>query len=293
DHHSAHPGSYGHGRTGVWASAKTRDAIWDALWARRTYALTGDRIELQFTVNGQPMGAVLPDTSHREIAFHVIGGAPLDYVDVIKNGMLLRRLSQVDFREAAPTQMVHTKLLLEVGWGARGVRVDWDVRFGISQGRLLGVEPRFRGPEVVAPQEADRNAAQHSHTAHWEREGDSAVRFRAVTYGNPNNLTPATQGMCLDVEMPQDGEVWAEINGRSVRFELHDLVKGARSGRLGEIDSPAYRFHRAPRWGELEWRGAFEDPASAGDRDDVYYLRVRQANDQWAWSSPVWVRAGG
>ncbi len=76
DHHSAHPGSYGHGRTGVWASAKTRDAIWEALWARRTYALTGDRIEVQFSVDGEPMGAVLPSRPHRRSDSAVIGGAP-------------------------------------------------------------------------------------------------------------------------------------------------------------------------------------------------------------------------
>jgi hypothetical protein len=292
DHHSAHPGSYGHGRTGLWACAKTRDAIWEALWARRTYALTGDRIEVQFSVNGEPMGTVLPHTSDREIEFRVVGGAPIDCVDVIKNGVVLRRFSQVDFsqREAAT---LRTKLLLEVGWGARGVRADWDVQFGISGGRLLAVEPRFRGPEIVAPQEADPTAEPHHHDSHWEREGDRAVRFATITYGNPNNLTPAMQGMCLDVELPLDGEVWAEINGRNVRHALVELLDGARSGRLGEIDSPCYRFHRAPRWEELEWDAAFVDLASMGVGDDVYYLRVRQVNDQWAWSSPIWVRGGG
>ena len=41
DHHSAHPGSYGHGMTGLWANDCTREAIWEALYKRRTYALTG------------------------------------------------------------------------------------------------------------------------------------------------------------------------------------------------------------------------------------------------------------
>ncbi len=34
----------------------TREGIFDALRSRRTYALTGDRIELDFQLNGQPMG---------------------------------------------------------------------------------------------------------------------------------------------------------------------------------------------------------------------------------------------
>ncbi len=297
DHHSAHPGSYGHGRAGVWASANTREAIWEALWARRTYALTGDRIIVQFALDGAPMGAVLSGQRRREITFNVVGGAPLDAVDIIKNGSLLRRFSPTSSpagagpakQTAATGDPVHTKLLLEVGWGARGVRVDWDVRFGISGGRLLAVEPRFRGAEVVAPQEADPTVDQQGHTSHWTREGEHAVAFRTVTHGNPNNMTPATQGMCLEAELPLDAEVWAEINGRCVSYPVHYLVEGARAGRLGKIDSPAYRFHRAPRWDELAWQGAFEDD-DAPDEDAVYTLRVRQSNDQWAWSSPIWVR---
>ncbi len=300
DHHSAHPGSYGHGRTGLWAQAKTRAAIWEALWARRTYALTGDRIGVQFAINDQPMGAVLPGDGRREIAFDVIGGAPLDCVDVIKNGAVLRRFSAPDFPQRAmgvgpgvsalrDGEVLHTKLLLELGWGARNVRVDWDVRFGISEGKLLAIEPRFRGAEVVAPQEADPGVHQRNHTSQWTYEGELGVAFRTVTHGNPNNMTPATQGMCLEVEVPAAGEVWAEINGHRVSFPVEALLEGARAGRLGKIDSPAYRFHRAPRWEELAWRGSFDD-VTAPDDDAVYYLRVRQANDQWAWSSPIWVR---
>ena len=35
DHHSAHPGSYGHGRLAVWAPGLIRDAIWEAIQQRR------------------------------------------------------------------------------------------------------------------------------------------------------------------------------------------------------------------------------------------------------------------
>jgi len=91
--------------------------------------------------------------------------------------------------------------------------------------------------------------------------------------------------------MPAGAEVWAELNGRREVHTLADLRAGARAGRLGKIDSPSYRFHRAPAWGELAWQAAFEDAAPSRDGTDVYYLRVRQSNDEWAWSSPIWVSA--
>jgi hypothetical protein len=305
DHHSAHPGSYGHGRTGFWAGALTRDAIWSALQARRTYALTGDRIRVTFTLNDRPMGAVAPPADRRRIAFHVVGGAPIDAVDVVKNNALLRRFSRCDVSRDGDSMVgapVHTKLLLEVGWGPRGVRQDWDVRFTLSAGRLLAVEPRFRGPEVVTPvdvaADALASALAGAHDSHWEPAGPLGVAFRTVTFGNPTTTTAATQGVCLEVEAPLDAEIRAVINGQRVVHPLRRLLDGARAGRLGPIGTASYRFHRAPRWWELDWRGSLEDqgeaaapagtPAWPAERD-VYYLRVRQVNGQWAWSSPIWI----
>ncbi len=60
DHHSAHPGSHGSGRLAVWAPELSREGIWQALKQRHTYALTGDRIGLQFSLNGWPMGSLVP-----------------------------------------------------------------------------------------------------------------------------------------------------------------------------------------------------------------------------------------
>jgi hypothetical protein len=291
DHHSAYPGSYGHGRTGLWASAKTRAAIWEALLARRTYALTGDRIELQFAINDHPMGTRIASARERQIAFRAVGGAPIDYVDVVKNGDLMHRFSRCDVPKPASSNIIRTKLCLEVGWGERGVRTDWEVLFGISEGRVLGVEPRFRGAEVVAPTDEESRTAFCRHTSHWKPEGTSGARFWTTTFGNPSNLTPATQAICLDVEIPVDAEVESVINGRRVNIPLARLLAGARAGRLGQIASAAYRFHRAPRRWEFDWRRQFKEIVRETSRRDVYYLRVRQMNDQWAWSSPIRVEA--
>jgi len=56
DHHFANPGSYGHGRTCIWAKDLTRDALWEAIQKRNNYALTGDNVELKFTLNGYSLG---------------------------------------------------------------------------------------------------------------------------------------------------------------------------------------------------------------------------------------------
>ncbi len=63
DDHSGHPG-FGPGAQGepagligVYVRANTRAAIWEALQARRVIGSTGARIVLDFSANGQPMGA--------------------------------------------------------------------------------------------------------------------------------------------------------------------------------------------------------------------------------------------
>ncbi|MEM7012590.1 MAG: DUF3604 domain-containing protein [Verrucomicrobiota bacterium] len=288
DHHSGHPGSYGHGRTGLWAESCTREAIWDALYARRMYALTGDRMQLKFTVNGAPMGSVIPDSAKREIAFDVEAGGAIDCVDVIKDGNLLRRFTPYS-KATSFGGMVRTKIHLELGWGAKHKATDWEVEFGIEEGRILNVEPRFRGLEVVAPSERDADEGESFYRSKVLEKSDQSVRFETHSGGNPTNSTSATQGMCLEVEIPRNARVYAVMNGVRAEHTLEELITGARSGFLNHTDAPSWRFNRAPNPRELNWSLDFVDEDERED-ESSYYLRVRQTNDQWAWSSPIFLR---
>ncbi|MDF1751783.1 MAG: DUF3604 domain-containing protein [Verrucomicrobiales bacterium] len=289
DHHSGHPGSYGHGRTGLWAENGTREAIWQALYARRMYALTGDRIDLKFSVNGAAMGSVIPVDKQREIKIDISAGGAIDCVDVIKNGKLLRRFSQTDVPESATQpETVRTKIHLELGWGAKHRSAEWNVEFGVEDGKLLHAEPRFRGLEVVSPSERDAEDGESFYGSKVNQINEQCVTFETVSNGNATNSTSATQGMCIEVEMPVSAKVYAIMNGVRAEHTLADLMKGARSGSADHTDAPSWRFNRAPSPEELNWSFSFtdEDTEEAG----FYYVRVRQTNDQWAWSSPVFLR---
>jgi hypothetical protein len=86
--------------------------------------------------------------------------------------------------------------------------------------------------------------------------------------------------------MPLMAGVQAVINGRKVDIPLIRLLGGASSGYIGGMESPAWRFHRAPREHELKWQVSMED---WDPEPSFYYVRVRQKNDQWAWSSPIFL----
>jgi len=85
------------GLCAVHAPELTREAVWDALYARRSYGTTGVRIVLRFEIDGAMMGSVLeyaPDDSRltrRRIRVRVVGTDFIRRVDVLKNNAVLRR----------------------------------------------------------------------------------------------------------------------------------------------------------------------------------------------------------
>jgi hypothetical protein len=283
DHHAAHPGSHDHGRLGVWAPELTRDAVWRALEARRTWALTGDRIELAFALNGAPMGAELPATPDRAVEVDVRAGAALDYVELVKNGVGVARRDAVGVaRDAGPG--FRGKVALALGWGEPGEPTPWRVGLAVEGGRLLGVEPRLRGEE--AP-EARFGFDGRFHAARVAREGDGVV-LETRTWKNPTLRSDATQGMSLEIEGDGETRLVGEVNDQRVEVRLADLRHGPRAGMLDGFVSPAWQLSRAVPEAEYAWRWTWQETDADGGPDH-YYVRVRQKNDQWAWSSPVFV----
>jgi hypothetical protein len=285
DHHSAHPGSYGHGQLAVWADALTRNGIWEAIKARRTVALTGDRIALAFSLNDAPLGSVVASTPERHIAITLEGGDALDYVELLRNNQVIQRWDgtlniEADLREPV-------RVCIELGWGEKGVNVDWQVELEVRGGRLIGVEPRFRGHETVAPQADQEETYAFSR---WERTGDSSVRFVTRTWGNPTTSTASTQGLCLDIVGKENTVLAATINGQQIGLPLSSLLEGPHAGYLGGFLTPAFTFHRVVPQSARTGSYSFVDVRDEAARD-WYYVRVCQKNDQWAWSSPIWVEA--
>ena len=96
------------------------------------------------------------------------------------------------------------------------------------------------------------------------------------------------QGVLLDVTMPKTGKVTANFNGQSFSYTLQELLDGARANFMNGWLSHAIQFNRAcPESGfTIEQIMTDNEP----ERDtDYYYVRVRQRDGQWAWSSPIWV----
>lgn len=284
DHHAAHPGSHGHGRMAVWAENLSRDGVWRAIHERRTYALTGDRIELAFELNGALMGQTAARCDEREISFSVRGENPLDYVEIVRNGEVVHRVGSHEF-ERGPRAGFSGVVALNLGWGERYDRFAWEVRIEVRDGRIVQPLPRFKGEVTVSPQVDDQ--ARYHHSA-WRQLDERRVEFTTSTAPNPNVFTDLTQGFGLRIEGDERTLIRATINGTMIEHSLAELLDGPRSDYVDGFVSPAYQFSRAVPDDELCWTGAFADQRDPA-HSDWYYARVRQKNDQWAWSSPIYL----
>ncbi len=74
------------GIMGVWTTALTREAVFEALWNRRVFATTNVRIFLEFSVCGSRMGSQIKTTGSRPIHIRAISEAPIVTVDLVRNG---------------------------------------------------------------------------------------------------------------------------------------------------------------------------------------------------------------
>ena len=272
DHHSAHPGSYGHGRAEVWAAALNRAGIWEALTARRTYALTGDRITLAYSVNGHPMGTnmgtpmgeILKQTKERRVDIYVEAGDAIDVIELIYNNRVLQRWSILDDETEAGWQG-RCKVHLELGWDDKNRDVDWEAAIKVIGGSLVGVELRFRGHDIVAPQAAEEASYDFSH---WERQGENGVAFKTRTWGIRTTTTSNTQGISHEIEGNARTRLQARLNGAEVSLTLGALLQGAQAGYTRGFRSPAYRFSRAATQAGDAWQGGdthqVQEPGKCG-----------------------------
>ncbi|MFN4261944.1 MAG: DUF3604 domain-containing protein [Gemmataceae bacterium] len=290
DHHSAYPGSHGDGRLGVFAMELTRDALWEALLARRVYAATGDRIDARLFVNDAWIGSSIREAGKRHVRVVVHGSDALDKVELLKNGRVVRRFHpEAGAREPAEG---HNRYRLRVtwGWGRKEQPARWQAKLSLADGVITQVESCFSGPPVVAPvtQEGDAEIADAEDLPHAILEQTAhSCTWRSMTVGNLSMRHATTQALSLEVGGPLTSKVHIEVNGQRWEYALGDLLHASRCHYLRGWLSEAIRVGPLVPLSECVVQADWEDEPEGGV--DIYRLRVAQVNGQWAWLTPIWV----
>lgn len=283
DSHSGFPGAYGEGLMAALVTELTRAEILAAIRARRTYALTGDRIEVAFTVNGAILGSTIDCGRDLDVEYSVEGRDELDCVELVMGGQVVHRAwPALGSGVAAPEDTGLMQVRFEYGWGPWGSLgvdriTDWAFDVSLSEGEITRVFPCLgSGP-------FDENRRHRV-----AKEGPRALSIRSFTsrtdayMGNPNHSAviefraPAGASMCVQRTSP--GEARDEV-------PIAGLMRQSSHMHVGPVPAESCQFHRiVPRAASrLEGRVRLEAPQG---RSHVY-LRARQKNGHMAWVSPV------
>ncbi len=298
DNHNGHPGYSGAGNrqlgglAAVYAPENNADAIFGALRDRAAYATTGERILLEATLNGARMGTRQEDASIRRIDCRVNGTAPIDAIDVIKNGEIVytRRYLESELSGEARVQITFESSTEIHGERTppRGGR-PWRGTIHVAGAELVDYDdPWFTQPATysVARNTDDRNR----------------IDFDFPTRGRPKSLVLDLRGASADTVVTLDMETTTESRGSggyvripqelpadTVRFRLGDL-KGQVDRREYQVleHTDALSAQIVTEGQALDQEFSFTDQGE-GRPGDYYYLRVRQIDGSMAWSSPFWV----
>lgn len=293
------PGCWGQGVMACLARELTRDGLWDAFRSRRVYGVTGDRIELNFTVNDAPMGSILPSAPKRKIEVAVRGWDAIDRIELLRNGRVIATHNHQGTWDL-PVRSSRYRLRIETGWGPRLGELPfgehrWNGEIQVAGGRFTGWSPCWTGRGQGTP----------------ILDG-SRAEFRLVSaqsaVGNPFQV-----GLVLEFEALPGAELALKLNGQTVRDTVAGFAGGSRlvwykdeclamlreltgmePAALDRQDPLIYhsafkaKLYRAiPEQGYTAQLSFTDDEPLT--RETHYRVRVEQRNGQRAWSSPVWV----
>ncbi|MCH7748091.1 MAG: DUF3604 domain-containing protein, partial [Acidobacteria bacterium] len=241
DDHLSHPGYSAPNRSSlaqrgglaaVLAPERSRDAIFDAMKTRRTYATTGDRIILDMRVNGTTMGQRAPFAERREVTGRVIGTAPIESIVLYKNDEVLWQRDYLVDVGAGSTQ----ELLLSfhsdatpyhVGDAPRGWR-HWRGTLTVEGARLDAVA----GTDFVNPT-----------TQLLSHDGNTA-RFATNTRGDTSSLRLTLSSVQPGAVITLDFEEAMETGSGPPSDRVHQLISAGQARLLlrdlrdGRLEQP-------------------------------------------------------
>ena len=289
DNHYGYPGSFGEGKIAVYASELTQQSLWEAFKERRIYAVSGDRIVVDFSINDSFMGQEIKGADKREIEFSISGEDFIDYVDIIKNGKVIKRFNPEFNPSLAKGKNIHAKIRFEWGWGVKDRLIEWNGELSLTDGKIISLTPCFR-PQPIGEFGKDDLKEGATIISRITEQNENSFSFHSCSIGNPTPLTPFNNSVVLNVDMPLDAKIKASVNGRQFEHTLAELLEGQRSHLTGGYLDTAVSFYKAVPEKSFTLNGSFID-SKTDNEIDYYYLSVRQKNNQWAWASPIWIKS--
>jgi len=282
----------------ILAPEKTTDAIFNGMKTLRAYATTGDRIILDLNLNEAGMGQRAEFAEQRSLRGRVIGTAPIESITVFRNEEIIWSedyLTNSDNRLEADETLLLSFASDTVphhpGDNPRGWR-HWRGTLLVENATISG----FRGMDF-------HNQTVHTLTA--EGTESNRLSFSTLTRGDTSSIELALSGVKRSTSIRLELEPTREtgggppiyrpaqpVAGGSVELPLRDLENGRLSREVAAGDyTDRVAVRRKIRYSSRDV--SFEVIDAGRKQGDYYFVRVRQADDAMAWSSPIWVGGHG
>ncbi len=281
DNHIGFPGAWGEGVTGALVHEVTRESVMEAIRARRTYALTGDRIYLDFKVNGALMGGEISRADELAIEYDVDCRDEIDRVEVIINNQVVD-VTVPPAGTHMDTPDTH-QLRFEWGWGAWGSldapkTVDWAFELSAANAKINRVFPCW----TAGPFDEDR---RHKIVSDNDYLSVSSYTSRRDSFnGMPNQAVVVEFEGGSDTRFDLDLKLPVNIQKS---YSFSDLMQRSFEFHVGGYPSESVQMQRLTSSAETRLQRKLVLPAP--EISSFVYLRVTQKNGQMAWSSPVFV----
>ena len=294
------PGHYGHGLMACLAPELTRDALWEAFGARRVYGVTGDRIRLDFTVNGAVMGGITKARKKQEIRVKVEGADVIDRIEVLRGSRVIATYChQGKWDIPSPGTTSRFKMRVEAGWGPDENELnlpprEWHGALSVADGRMLGSDPCWisggQKAPVIKGQNAEFEMLSTGLTVGGRWQNANIFEFEAEPGAR---LSVQMNGLEATDTVERFARASRILWFRDECMKVLETHKGLAPGETPRDDiyyHLAYKakLHRAVPEAGYKASFAFEDDVPVTD-ETWYRVRVEQRNGQKAWSSPVWV----
>jgi hypothetical protein len=286
DDHIGYPGAYGEGIVGVWAGSLTPSAIFEAMRKRRTIAATGDRISVDFTLNGYPMGSEIHQVEERHIEVKVEGQDSIEMIELVRNGRVIKRYFPEDHVKPPLSLPNRVKCRIQYGWGpwavlALGRICRWDMTIKIEGGRFLGARGCFQaGPY----EEKLRDKLQVV--------SENTIKLQSFTSREGCFAEDPTKSIICDIEANPGAKLTVDLKQpcrKKVEGLLRDLIEDNVVTFTGVFTSESFIINRLVFPEEYSASVQWKNEAQEEGGTDWYYIRVRAHNGHMAWSSPIWV----
>lgn len=249
------------GYTGVYAETLTRDALWEAFWARRTYGTTGERIILELKVDDHFMGEEYNATRSPEIKVNVHGTEPLHAVEVFNGTEIIHRHPFADPEDGDS--------ILKIEWMGARVKsrpkiVNWNGGLYLDKGVI----------------ESFKEYAFDYIGQGVQQLTNQRISWRSTTGGDPD-------GVLLKINAPEDTTATFYSKQVTFIFKPNEIKHEPTVIEVGPVNRRVkiqkIKDGKLPR--SLDF--------NIKDREikkglNQYWVKVTQSDGSMAWSSPVY-----